>query len=339
MVYNSDDLVPQVPVRESGINSANDTIEILNEDEMRDFSYDGESFYLELKDVDRQVENESLTASLVLPVDTKASLKNLLSESAEVDDSCIMNDPLHHKSYTIDMSGEAFNLSDERVEKSSNRTFGTEEVHKVVDMQGLMNSTFVKTVSFNNPVERETQYTSLVEKVGTDGPKSESESLNKTFDIETSLEAVDNTDTTSKLQFSIKPKKDLYSSQLTLRNNNELSSSNPSHSTPVKGSEKDVSYAEKHTRVFSETSPIVSPSAAGNILSRSLDDSDEVSFSGSYVVNDETFDWKVNSVDKTFEKCNNICNGTYDGGRNSYKNQQSKSNVSQGNQNSTFDKN
>ena len=199
MVYNSDDLVPQVPVRESCINSANDTIEILNEDEMRDFCSDGESFYLELKDEDRKVENESLTASLVLPVDTKASLKkNLLSESAEVDDSCVMNSAVNHKSYTIDMSGDVFNLSDERVEKSSNRTFGTEEVHKVVDMQGLMNSTFVKTVSFSNPVERETQYTSLVEKVGTDVLKSNSESLNKTFVVETSLEAVDNTDITSK---------------------------------------------------------------------------------------------------------------------------------------------
>ena len=101
MVYNSDDLVPQVLVHESGINSANDTVEILKEDEMKDFSYDGESFYSELKDEDRKVENES-TASLVLPVDTKSSLKkNLLSESAEVDDSCVMNNAVNQGMHMV----------------------------------------------------------------------------------------------------------------------------------------------------------------------------------------------------------------------------------------------
>ena len=126
---------------------------------------------------------------------------------------------------------------------------------------------------------------------------------------------------------------------MSLRNNNELSSSNPCHSTPTKGSENIVIYTEKHTRVFSETSPIVSPSASGNILSRSLDDIGDVSFSGININNDETFDWKANSLHKTFVKCNTTCNETYDGGRNSHRNQQSKLNGTQGNQNSTLDKN
>ena len=112
----------------------------------------------------------------------------------------------------------------------------------------------------------------------------------------------------------------------------------------MKGSEIVVScggpsyYAEKHNRVFSETSPVVSPFAAGNLLSRLLDESGDVSVLGSNNINDETFDWKVNSLDKTYEK-NNVCNGTYiGGGWNSYRNLQSKTNVSQGNQNSINDK-
>ena len=65
----------------------------------------------------------------------------------------------------------------------------------------------------------------------------------------------------------------------------------------------------------------------------------DVSVSGtSNNINDETYDRKVNSLDKTYEK-NNVCNGTYnDGGWNSYRNLQSKTNVSQGNQNSINDK-
>ena len=338
MVENCDNLFLQVPVGEM---STNDSFGILNEDEMKDFTFGGESFCSVLKD-DHQVVNDSLSTSMVLTVDTKASLKSLVSESVKDEDSYVKNNSAINENFTHESNEEASILSDERV-RASKRVFDTIGVHKVVNMQGLFNSTFGKDDSFSNHVEiKFDRNISLVEKAGIDVLRSKSGYLIETFDAEASLEDEDRTYVASKLKFSPKSKTNLLSVQMSLRNNNEFASSSSCHSTSMKdmgevvSSGDSTSYGEKKNKAISDQCPVVSPSSATeNILSRSnLSIPDDVVGD---VIKDETFDGKMNP-NKTFEKFE-LCNGSNVDGQKSVSNLPSQMYVSQGDKNSTFEKN
>ena len=128
-----------------------------------------------------------------------------------------------------------------------------------------MNSNYDKATSCKNYVERESKHTSLVKKAEIVALERNSGSLNKTFDAEITVEA--KTEFTSRLQYSPKSKSEQLSAQLSLRNNNEISNSSRCHSTPMKGIGKVVgcnnsSYSEINNEVFSEKSPVLSPSPA-----------------------------------------------------------------------------
>ena len=196
MANDSKDLFLQVPVQIP----FNDSFEILNENDMKDFSFGGESFYLVMADVNRQAVNESLSTSLVLPVDTKLALQNLLSDSANDDDLYVKNNPACKESFTND-ANEVFNVSEERIELVSNRTFDMKGFQKAFESQGdLLNSNYDKATSCKNYVERESKHTSLVKKAEIVALERNSGSLNKTFDAEITVEG--KTEFTSRLQYS-----------------------------------------------------------------------------------------------------------------------------------------
>ena len=338
MVENCDNLFLQVPVGEM---STNDSFGILNEDEMKDFTFGGESFCSVLKD-DHQVVNDSLSTSMVLTVDTKASLKSLVSESVKDEDSYVKNNSAINENFTHESNEEASILSDERV-RASKRVFDTIGGHKEVNMQGLFNSTFGKDDSFSNHVEiKFDRNISLVEKAGIDVLRSKSGYLIETFDAEASLEDEDRTYVASKLKFSPKSKTNLLSVQMSLRNNNEFASSSSCHSTSMKdmgevvSSGDSTSYGEKKNKAISDQCLAVSPSSATeNILSGSnLSIPDDVVGD---VIKDETFDGKMNP-NKTFEKFE-LCNRSNLDGQKSLSNLSSQTYVSQGYKNSTFEKN
>ena len=334
----------EVPVH--GINkiTPDDTFQILNQSDMKDFTFGVESFCLVLAEENRPAVNESLSTSLILPVDTKSALKNLLSDSANADDSYVKNNSVCKESVTIDANEEVFNVSDERIELASNRTFDTEGFQKAFEMQGgLLNSIFDKANSCSNYEERKPKITSLDKKVEIDALERKSGLSNKTFDAETIVVDVNKSEFTSKLQYSPNSKTELFSTLLPLRNNNELSDSRHCHSTPMKGIENVVgcnnsSDAEIKIEVFSDESPVLSPSPANKPVRSNLLDVMSRDVSGTdNIINDETFDRNVKSCDETFEKYS-TCYGTDVGGRKSHRNPQSLTSVSQVNPNTAFEK-
>ena len=266
MVNDDDSFFLQVPISE---NSTNDSFGILNEDEMKDFTFGGESFLSVLED-NHQLVNESVSTSMILPVDTRALLESPLSKYVKVDDSYLKN----NGNFTLESHEKVSVLSDERV-IASKRACDTMGVLKSVDMQGPLSSTFGKDDSSCNHVERESRNKSLAEKVGFDGLRSKSGYLNETFDAEVSLEDVDSTDIASKLKFSSKSQTNFSAVQMSLRNNNELASSSSCHSTFMKdieefGSFSDSTYVEKSNKAILDHCDVVSPSSAsGDKLPRS----------------------------------------------------------------------